>query len=145
LRSGEFLGYVINTDKRGDPRFVRAGYRSESLVLRIFAYLSKNDDMTTEKFIDYYENHHVPMILSLADPPTVYTRHYLKRNDVLNVGDASIDFDVMTEQAFTDRAAFQAWIAAVAAGGAGERVAADEARFLDRSRTRVCVVNDYRT
>jgi hypothetical protein len=36
-------------------------------------------------------------------------------------------------------------IGAVTGATAGERVAADEARFLDRSRTRVCVVADYVT
>jgi hypothetical protein len=114
-------------------------------VLQILSYLVKRDDMSTGDFIDYYENHHVPLILSLAPPPAVYKRHYLQRGDALNIGEASLDFDVVTEQAFTDRAAFQSWIAAVTQGDAGGRVAADEARFLDPSRTRCCVVSEYVT
>jgi EthD domain len=114
-------------------------------VLKILSYLAKRDGMATSDFIDYYENHHVPLILSLAPPPVVYKRHYLQRGDAVNLGDAHIDFDVVTEQAFADRAAFQSWIDAVTQGHAGERVAADEARFLDRSRTRSCVVSDYVT
>lgn len=112
-------------------------------MLQILSYLVKRDGMTTDEFIDYYENHHVPLILSLAPPPAVYKRHYLRRGDALNLGEAQIDFDVVTEQAFADRAAFQHWIDAVTQGDAGARVAADEARFLDRSGTRSCVVNDY--
>jgi hypothetical protein len=114
-------------------------------VLKILSYLVKREGTTVEEFIDYYENHHVPLILSLAPPPSIYKRHYLQRGDQVNVGEAAIDFDVVTEQAFPDRTAFESWIAAVTAGDAGEQVATDEARFLDRSRTRACVVTDYVT
>jgi hypothetical protein len=117
----------------------------ERAVLRILSYLVKRDDMATDEFVDYYENHHVPLIVSLAPPPVVYKRHYVQRGDAVNIGEAAIDFDVVTEQVFADRAAFQSWIDSVTAGDAGERVAADEARFLDRSRTRSCIVNDYVT
>ena len=114
-------------------------------MLKILSYLVKRDGMAIEEFVEYYENHHVPLILSLAPSPEVYKRHYLQRGDALNIGEAGIDFDVGTEQVFADRAAFESWIDAVTAGDAGERVAADEARFLDRSRTRSCVVSDYVT
>jgi EthD domain len=114
-------------------------------VLKILSYLVKRDGMAVEEFVDYYENHHVPLILSLAPPPQVYKRHYLQRGDAVNIGEAGIDFDVVTEQGFADQAAFESWIGAVTAGDAGERVAADEARFLQRSRTRCCVVSDYVT
>jgi hypothetical protein len=114
-------------------------------MLKILSYLVKRDGMAIEEFIDYYEHHHVPLILSLAPPPEVYKRHYLQRGDTLSIGEAGIDFDVVTEQGFADWAAFESWIDAVTAGDAGERVAADEARFLDRSRTRSCVVSDYVT
>jgi hypothetical protein len=114
-------------------------------VLKILSYLVKREGTTVKEFIDYYENHHVPLILSLAPPPAVYKRHYVQRGDAVNVGEAGIDFDVVTEQVFADRPAFESWIDAVTAGDAGERVAADEARFLDRTRTRACVVSDYVT
>ena len=114
-------------------------------MLKILSYLVKAEGMSAEAFVDYYENHHVPLILSLAPPPVVYKRHYLARGDAINIGEVDIDFDVVTEQVFSDRGAFQSWIDAVTGGDAGARVAADEARFLDRSRTRSCVVNDYVT
>lgn len=114
-------------------------------MFKLLAYLSKRDGMATTGFIDYYENHHVPLILSLAPAPTEYRRHYLQRGDAVNIGEAAIDFDVVTEQQWADRSAFDEWIGAVTSGSAGERVAADEARFLDRSRTRMCVVTDYVT
>jgi hypothetical protein len=111
-------------------------------MLKMLSYLVKREDMTTDEFIKYYENRHVPLILSLAPAPVVYKRRYLMRGDTLNVGEADVDFDVVTEQVFGDRAEFQSWITAVTTGEAGERVASDEARFLDRSRTRACVVSE---
>lgn len=112
-------------------------------MLKILSYLVKRDGMPTEEFIDYYENHHVPLILSLAPPPEVYKRHYLRRGGAVDIGE--IDFDVVTEQGFADQEDFERWIQAVGTGAAGEQVATDEARFLDRSRTRSCVVSDYVT
>ncbi|MFD5473185.1 hypothetical protein [Streptomyces sp. NPDC127105] len=49
-----------------------------------------------------------------------------------------MDFDVVTEMGWEDRDAFQAWMAAVS----DERVGIDEARFLDRSRTRALLIED---
>jgi hypothetical protein len=114
-------------------------------MFKVLSYLAKRDDMSTEDFIDYYENHHVPIILSVLPNPDVYKRHYVQRGDAINVGEPTIDFDVVTEVAFTDRRTFEWWLSAVGAGARGELVAADEARFLDRERTRACVVHDYVT
>ena len=55
------------------------------------------------------------------------------------------DFDIMTELAFPDRAAFLAWMAQLSGPGVGEQVAVDEAKFLDRSRTRAYVVEEHVT
>jgi len=108
-------------------------------MFTVFGFVTKRDDLTSAEFIDYYENHHVPLILSLAPAPAVYKRHYVCHGDELNVADSSFDFDAVTEQQFASRSEFTAWITAVTSGSAGERVAADEAQFLDRARTRACV------
>jgi hypothetical protein len=107
-------------------------------VLIRFAYLKKRDDLTMESFIDYYETHHVPLVLSLAPPPLVYKRHYLMRGDEFSAGEDDLDFDVVAEFAWADRSAQEAWIAAI--GAAADRVAADEANFLDRSRLRSVLI-----
>jgi hypothetical protein len=111
-------------------------------MFKVFGYLSKRDDLSAEAFKDYYENHHVPLILTLAPAPQLYKRHYVKHADELNLRDETLDFDVITELGFADRAGFLGWISAVSSGQAGEQVAADEARFLDRSRTRSSVIED---
>jgi hypothetical protein len=51
------------------------------------------------------------------------------------------DFDVMTHMKFTDEAARRTWLSLVLAEGSG--VAEDEARFLDRARTRAWVVEEH--
>lgn len=114
-------------------------------MLKLLSYLRRRDGMATEQFVDYYENHHVPLILSLAPAPAMYKRHYIRRGDSLNISEASIDFDVVTELQWAHRDAFQEWMDAVTTGVGGERVAEDEARFLNRSRTRTSVVIDYVT
>jgi hypothetical protein len=107
------------------------------------AFLSKREDLATRAFIEYYENHHVPLIRSLAPTPIGYKRNYLVRGDEFNIEDDSIDFDVVTELVFPDRAAYLAWGAQLAAASAGaDVISKDELNFLDRSRTRAYVVEE---
>jgi len=114
-------------------------------MFTMLSYLVKRDGMTVEDFVEYYENCHVPLILSLGPHPLVYKRRYLRRGDAANVAEETIEFDVVTEIAFADRAAFESWSTAVGTGVDGDRVAADEALFLDRSRTRATVIDDHVT
>jgi uncharacterized protein (TIGR02118 family) len=110
-------------------------------MLKVFAYLTKRQGIETRAFIDYYENHHVPLVLSLAPAPPVYKRNYVLRGDELNRRADAIDFDVVTELVFPDRAAFDDWVQKLAV----EAIGADEERFLDRSRTRACVIEEHVT
>jgi EthD domain len=115
-------------------------------MLKIMAFLSKREDIATQAFIEYYEQHHVPLIRSLAPTPIGYRRSYLVRGDDLNREHDSIDFDVVTELWFPDRAAYLAWGAQLAAASAGAPIIAnDEQRFLERSRTRAYVVEEHVT
>src|SRR5207248_4632076 len=104
-------------------------------MLKVLAFLSKRDDLTTEAFIDYYENRHVPLVLGLMDTPVVYKRNYLKRGNEFNVEDDSIDFDVVSEFVFADREALLASLELISV----EAIIKDEENFLDRSRTRIYV------
>src|SRR6202041_3538421 len=101
-------------------------------------FLAKRPHLETAAFIDYYENHHVPLVSSLAPTPLVYKRNYLVRDHDLTRGHESIDFDVVTELVFPDRAAYLAWIQKLSV----EAIAKDEERFLDRSRTRAYVIEE---
>ena len=114
-------------------------------MFKVFGFLTKKQDMETQAFIDHYENNHVPLICGLAPVPIVYNRNYLVRGDEINREDDGIDFDVVTELVFPDRNAYLAWRLAVGTGTAGAQVSADEARFLDRTRTRAYVIEEYTT
>ena len=115
-------------------------------MVKVFAFLKKKDGMDRAAFIDYYENHHVPLICSLVDPPPVYKRNYLKRgDDLLGLESAAIAFDVVTEQVFPDAAAFEAWVGELSGPGNGQRVRDDEDRFLDRSHYFAYVVEERAT
>ena len=107
-------------------------------MLKVFGFLAKRKDLETEAFIDYYENHHVPLVLSLAPTPTIYKRNYLVRGDEFNREEETIDFDVITELVFPDRAAFVDWAERLSV----EAIGADEEKFLDRSRTRAYVIEE---
>jgi hypothetical protein len=107
-------------------------------MFRVMAFLTKRDGLSTEDFMDHYENRHAPLILRLASAPQVYRRSY--RGERLTRHGGTVDFDAVTELGFADRAAYLDWVAQLAA--AGGQVAADEALFLDRSRTRAYVFED---
>jgi EthD domain len=112
-------------------------------MVKISGFLNKRDGIETAAFIDYYETNHVPLICRLAPVPLVYKRNYLMRGDTFNRDDGAIDFDVVTELVFPDRAAYLAWGAELGVGG--DQVAQDELRFLDPSRTRSCVIEEHVT
>ena len=112
-------------------------------MLKLFAFLARRKDMDAQAFRDHYEDRHVPLICSLAPPPLVYKRNYLKRGDELNLdGGSLIGLDVVTEQVFADRAAFQEWIGRMSAPESGRRVREDEDRFLDRAHYFAYVVEE---
>src|SRR6201996_4151763 len=112
-------------------------------MLKIFAFLARRQGMDVQAFRDHYENRHVPLICSLAPPPLVYKRNYLKRGDEINLeGGALIGFDVVTEQVFADRDTFQDWIGKLSTPENGPRVREDEDRFLDRSHYFAYVIEE---
>jgi hypothetical protein len=109
-------------------------------MLKVMAFLVKKHGLDTRDLIDYYETHHVPLILSLAPAPTTYRRNYVLRDES---GSGRDDFDIVTELVFPDRVAYQNWVSTMYAPGSG--VADDEMNFLDRTRTRSYVVEEHVT
>ncbi|HSZ46327.1 MAG TPA: EthD domain-containing protein [Streptosporangiaceae bacterium] len=109
-------------------------------MLKVMAFLVKRQGLDTGDLINYYETHHVPLILSLAAAPATYKRNYLMRDANASGPD---DFDIVTELVFPDREAYQSWVSTMYAPGSG--VADDEKTFLDRTRTRSYVVEEHMT
>jgi len=115
-------------------------------MYRVFGFLTKRDGLSLPEFKDYYEDHHVPLILSNAPKPPVHTRRYVDRDEELMKTGLQVDFDCMVEVAFSDQNAFLAYMGKLFGPEAvDDAVAVDEAKFLDRSQTRAYVVDEHVT
>jgi hypothetical protein len=114
-------------------------------MFKVFGFLTKRDGLGMQEFIDYYEGKHIPLILSFAPAPLIYKRRYLVRDQKLTKSGNLVDYDVMTELGFADQEEFASWMGKLLAPGIAEQVAEDEGWFLDRSRTKAYVVQEYVT
>ena len=107
-------------------------------MFKVYAYMTKREGLTSKAFKDYYENHHVPLVLSHAPLPKVYKRNYIVRGDAANLESPTIDFDCITELAWDDRSGSEEWITRLGISA----IAEDEARFLDRTKTKAYVIDE---
>lgn len=106
-------------------------------MLKAVVLLKRKEGLTSEQFIDHYENRHVPLVREVLPTIGKYVRNYL---DTVSVsagrqeGDAPTPyFDVITEIWFDDQAAYDAFVAALSDPEVSGRLQEDEERFLDRS------------
>jgi uncharacterized protein (TIGR02118 family) len=110
---------------------------------KAMAVMAKKPGLRKAEFIDYYENHHVPLIKSMFDIAE-YRRSYVDLTGaILAPGVAEPDFDVVTELWFKSRADYEAMLAGPSDPGITERIADDEAHFLDRTKTRFFIVDEH--
>ncbi|MDP3675599.1 MAG: EthD domain-containing protein [Novosphingobium sp.] len=107
---------------------------------KVIALLRKRDDLLREAFVDYYESRHAPLILASFPSIVAYRRNYSDFTDAFASAASPFDFDVVTEIHFADRAGYDDMLARHAQPAIAEAIAADEANFLDRARTRMFVV-----
>lgn len=108
------------------------------MTFKVIALLARKPGMTPAQFRHYYETRHVPLIReSFAGHLVEYRRNFIEPEGAI-LGDAAApaDFDVVTEIRFRDRASCEAMLAMHAKTDVGRRIAADEANFLDVTRTR---------
>ncbi|WP_191296902.1 EthD domain-containing protein [Lentzea cavernae] len=106
-------------------------------MITTIAFLKARAGMSRDEFVDHYENHHVPLVLSIASGPFYYARNYLPPTDERGF---PAEFDAITQMRFADAATRRTWLSLVLAPGSG--IAEDEERFLDRSRTRSWIVDE---
>jgi len=112
-------------------------------VYKSIALLKCKPGLSREAFIDYYETRHVPLIRSLLPQICGYRRNFIHPEGAyINEAAAERDFDVITEIWFADQAAYEAAMALSAQPEIGGRIAADEENFLDRTHTRMFVVDE---
>jgi uncharacterized protein (TIGR02118 family) len=107
-------------------------------MIKAFGYLKRKPGLSPREFADYYEHNHVPLVLSIAFMPMVYTRNYIQRGDAFNIEGDEIGFDCMTELVFADRDEMSAWMNSLGV----DEIARDEGNFIDRAATRAYVVDE---
>ena len=113
-------------------------------MFKVIALLSKKAGLSREKFIEYYETKHVPLIRSLLPGIREYRRSFVDLNGaIIAPGTTAPDFDVLTELWFDDRKSYEEMLAIFSGPNVGPRIGADEENFLDRSKTRFVVVDEY--
>jgi len=112
-------------------------------MFKCIALLKRKRELSREAFIEYYENNHAVLIHSLLPDILYYRRNFVDLNEafVFPVA-APIDFDVITEIGFADRAAYDLLIAMAAAPEIARRIAEDEENLFDRTATRMLIVEE---
>jgi uncharacterized protein (TIGR02118 family) len=112
--------------------------------VKAIALLRRRSDLSRAAFIDYYERPHAPLILSLLPGIAEYRRNFTQWDGAfVSEGAAPFDFDAVTELWFADRNAYDAAMAAAATPDVAAQIASDEANFLDRSGTRMFLVEEH--
>ena len=113
------------------------------MTIKVIAMLARKPGLSETEFVDYYENRHAPLILSIAPQIRDYRRNYLRREGaILATGARPPDFDVLTELWFDDQQAFDAAMVAFTDPVNAARIAHDEENVFDRSRTMFFVATE---
>jgi uncharacterized protein (TIGR02118 family) len=115
-------------------------------MFKCIALLKAKPGLTRAALIEYYETKHAPLIRSLLPEIERYTRNFLCEGDrFTNQNASAVDFDVVTEMWFADRAAYDRFVARATEPDIAAQIAADEENVFDRTRTRMFVVEERTT
>ncbi|KTE00926.1 ethyl tert-butyl ether degradation protein EthD [Sphingopyxis sp. H038] len=112
-------------------------------MFKVISLLKARADISRAAFIDYYETRHAPLVLELMPNILAYRRNYVAAEGSIAFDLAPpFDYDSVTEIWFHDRAAYDEALAVLMSPANAARLAADEEQFLDRSKTRLIVVDE---
>jgi hypothetical protein len=140
---------------------VGLSFLTPTMSVRVFIYAYRKPGISPEEFKKHYEAH-VDLVKRLAgeDFPISHKRSYIARTAVdaspegattrnattpasVIVGQQSdFDFDAYAELTFADQAAFQGFAAKIYAPEAAAEIAADEEKFLDKSKLAIAMLGD---
>lgn len=110
---------------------------------KVVSLLKARADIDRTRFRDYYETRHAPLILELMPNITGYRRNYVAADGGIAFdGAPPFEYDSVTEIWFRDRAAYDEALAVLMQPANAARLAADEEEFLDRSQTRLMIVEE---
>lgn len=104
-------------------------------MIKVMVLLSRLPHVSPEAFRDYYETRHAPLIQRLAPMIADYRRNYV--GEVLNApaGEGYPGFDAVTQLLFRSEEDHIAFKARIADPEVIAEIRADEANFLDNTRT----------
>lgn len=128
----------------------------------IVAFIWRKEGTSPSEFKSHYETTHIPLLLRLLGSvfPISHTRFYLARQDedassfsaehqqqppqpIIYVGvPEDFDYDVYAELVFDDQPAFDAFYARMREPDVAAQIAADEEKFIARSRLKVVAVQE---
>jgi hypothetical protein len=105
--------------------------------------------MSRQEFIDYYENHHVPLALSLFPQIRKCVRNYSCSDNFHYVGSTAspvVPFDAVTEHCFADQASYDEMMAQFASDPEKFRkISEDEDKFCDKEHMIMFMVDECET
>ncbi|TAK99289.1 MAG: EthD family reductase [Rhodospirillaceae bacterium] len=114
-------------------------------MYKVLMFFKRKPGLTFQQFKDYYESTHAKLgDKYLRATALKYQRRYL-RPISHPVGDVETesDFDCVTEVWFENAGQWKEMAAKVAAPDEAKIVVEDEARFMDRSKTRMYVAEEH--
>ena len=116
-------------------------------MIKLIALVARKPGLSLEAFIDHYEHIHVPLIMELLPYAVGYRRNYVTpggayQNPFADGAAPNAAFDAVTEVLYPDRATFERMQEDSARPEIGERIAADEENFVDRTRTIMFVADE---
>jgi len=113
-------------------------------MYKAIALLKAKPGISRDRFIEYYEEHHVPLILRLMPQIVDYRRNYVRTDNAYLAPDISaLDFDAVTELWYRNKADYEAAAASLNDAAVLKQITDDEEHFLDRGQTRMFVVEEY--
>jgi uncharacterized protein (TIGR02118 family) len=113
------------------------------MTCKSIALLRRRADLSRDAFVSYYEERHAPLIQSLLPGIVEYRRNFTNFDGAYSSdGAAPFDFDVVTEIWFWDRAAYDEAMTIATQPDIAQRIAEDEANFLDRTGNRMFLVDE---
>lgn len=112
------------------------------MTVKIISLIRRKPGLSREAFIDYYESRHVLLGLRHTEM-CAYRRNYVDDADPTLPGDpVTLGFDVITESVFADRTSLERSWAHCADPAVTREFEVDEAKFIDRSVTKMFVVGE---
>jgi len=115
-------------------------------VYKILLFMKRRPDMTMADFIDYYENHHVPLALKYGASFAGYTRRYLTPQPCAATGQTEeLPYDVITELSYDNETTFRRTLAYLSTSAMPDEIVEDEKRLFDRSKQRMATVVERST